>query len=67
VLEAFVAAKELGMTTVSLLGHDGGRARGMANVELVVPSNTTSRIQEAHIFLGHVLCEGVELALGLAG
>lgn len=67
VLEAFVAAKELGMTTISLLGRDGGRARGMANVELIVPSNTTSRIQEAHIFLGHVLCEGVEQALGLAG
>ncbi len=65
VLEAFRVAKQLGLATIALIGHDGGRMKGLANVEIIVPSNTTSRIQEAHGFIGHALCEGIEHALGL--
>jgi len=36
-------------------------------VALVVPSDTTARIQEAHIFIGHTLCTMVERSLGVAG
>lgn len=50
-------AKSRQLKTVGLLGRDGGACRGMADVELVVPGTSTARIQEAHKFLLHVLCE----------
>ncbi len=65
VLEAFRVAKPLGLATIALIGRDGGRMKGLADVEIIVPSKTTSRIQEAHGFIGHALCEGIEHALGL--
>jgi phosphoheptose isomerase len=60
ILAALNAAKIQGLHTVALLGRDGGRARGIAEVELLVPSQITARTQEAHKFLLHVLCEIVE-------
>lgn len=60
VLRALEEAKRLGLTSVALLGRDGGKARGMAEVDLIVPGNCTARIQEAHKFLLHVICEIVE-------
>ena len=60
VLSAIAAANVAGLRTIALLGRDGGRARGLAGVELMVPSPVTARIQEAHKFLLHVLCEIVE-------
>jgi phosphoheptose isomerase len=60
ILAALNAAKTQGLHTVALLGRDGGRARGIAEVELLVPSQITARTQEAHKFLLHVLCEIVE-------
>ena len=60
VLSALAAANVAGLHTIALLGRDGGRARGLAGVELMVPSPVTARIQEAHKFLLHVLCEIVE-------
>lgn len=65
VIEAFRVATKLGLATIALIGHDGGLMRGVADVEIIVPSKTTSRIQEAHAFIGHAMCEGVEVALGL--
>ena len=65
VLQAFEVARQLSMSTVALLGRDGGRSKGVADAEIIVPSDTTARIQEAHIFIGHVLCEGIEHELGL--
>ncbi len=66
VLRAFVAAKELGIKTIGLLGRDGGKLAPLSNVAIVVPSDVTARIQEAHILIGHTICGGVEQALGLA-
>jgi D-sedoheptulose 7-phosphate isomerase len=65
VIEAFRVAKPLGVSTVALIGRDGGKMKGLADAEIIVPSNTTSRIQEAHGFIGHAMCEAVEYALGL--
>jgi D-sedoheptulose 7-phosphate isomerase len=48
---------------VALLGKDGGKCKGLADVELIVPSSVTARIQEGHKFLLHSLCEQVEGAL----
>ena len=60
IISAIAAANIAGLHTVALLGRDGGRARGLAGIELIVPSTITARIQEAHKFLLHVLCEIVE-------
>jgi phosphoheptose isomerase len=60
ILSAIAAANIAGLHTIALLGRDGGRARGLAQVELIVPSTITARIQEAHKFLLHTVCEIVE-------
>jgi D-sedoheptulose 7-phosphate isomerase len=65
VLHAVQAARETGIAVVGLLGRDGGTLKPLCDVALVVPSDTTARIQEAHIFIGHTLCAMVEQALGL--
>ncbi|MBS0658841.1 MAG: SIS domain-containing protein [Verrucomicrobia bacterium] len=64
VLQALGVAKELGVTTIAFLGRDGGKARGLADIELLVPHALTARIQEAHKVLLHGLCEEVEKLLG---
>jgi D-sedoheptulose 7-phosphate isomerase len=48
------------LKTIALLGRDGGLAVGLADVDLVVSGDSTARIQEAHKFILHVLCEAVE-------
>ena len=57
---ALAEAKRRQLKTIALLGRDGGATLGQADVELVVKSESTARIQEAHKFLLHVLCEIVE-------
>ena len=60
---ALEEAKSSRLKSIALLGRDGGRCRGIADVDLIVTSNSTARIQEAHKFLLHVLCEIVEARL----
>jgi len=57
-------AKSAQLKTVALLGRDGGDSGGIADVDLVVPGDSTARIQEAHKFILHVLCEIIEPRLG---
>ncbi len=66
VMRAADAARSMGTHVIGLLGRDGGTLRGLCDLAIVVPSQTTARIQEAHIFIGHTLCGAVEEALGLA-
>jgi D-sedoheptulose 7-phosphate isomerase len=66
VLKAFQSAHAMGITTVGLLGRDGGKIRALSDMTIIVPSWTTTRIQEAHIMIGHVLCAEIEAQLGLA-
>ena len=63
IIKAFEVAKEMGMKTVAFTGNDGGAVGKMADFPLVVPSSSTPRIQEAHILIGHILCEMVEHSL----
>jgi phosphoheptose isomerase len=63
IIRAIEEAKVAGLTTLSLLGRDGGPAKGLADLELIVAGDSTARIQEAHKFLLHVLCETVEARL----
>ncbi len=65
VLAAVAAAKSLGISTIGLLGRDGGKLKAQCDIAIVVPSQVTARIQEAHILIGHSLCGAVELKLGL--
>jgi D-sedoheptulose 7-phosphate isomerase len=66
VIRAAEAARAAGIHVIGLLGKEGGALRALCDVPIVVPSQTTARIQEAHIFIGHTLCALVEEALGLA-
>jgi len=65
ITRAVEAARMIGIRTIGLLGRDGGLLRGICDLALVVPSPTTARIQESHIFMGHTLCAMVESRLGL--
>ena len=60
VLEGVKAAKARGVNTIGLTGKGGGDLAQMVDLALVVPSDRTARIQEAHITIGHILCELIE-------
>jgi len=66
VLKALKHAHDNGIHTVGFSGRDGGKMHDLCDVLLVVPSDTTARIQEMHITLGHMLCGALEQKLGLA-
>jgi D-sedoheptulose 7-phosphate isomerase len=61
VLLAIEAAKAKGASTAALTGGDGGALAPLADDVVVVPSHRTSRIQESHLLLGHLLCGQVEV------
>lgn len=66
VICAFEVAKRIGITTVALLGKDGGNCKELVDHVLLVSSQDTARIQEAHILIGHILCELIEKDMGFA-
>ena len=63
VVRALEEAKARKVKTIALLGRDGGSTIGMADVDLLVRSDSTARVQEAHQLLLHVLCETIESRL----
>ena len=63
VIKAIKLAREMGLKTVGLSGRDGGELARLVDIALVVDSQSTPRIQEAHITIGHVLCELVDRML----
>ncbi len=60
---ALEQAKAHKLKTIAFLGRDGGSTIGMADVDLLIRSDSTARIQEAHQLLLHVLCETIESRL----
>ncbi|MDI6758134.1 MAG: D-sedoheptulose 7-phosphate isomerase [Candidatus Omnitrophota bacterium] len=56
-------AKKMGIKTIALTGAEGGELVKFADLSLVVSSHITARIQEAHITIGHIICELVEETL----
>lgn len=60
IVRAVAAAREKGLKIVIFSGRDGGILRGAADVEIIVPSDVTARIQEMHILVGHIICEFVD-------
>jgi len=65
VIRGLQQARDMDITATGWSGKDGGRMVGLADPLIVVPSQTTARIQEAHIFLGQILCNAIEIELGL--
>ena len=60
IVKAFETCHEKAITTVAFTGADGGRMRELTKLLINVPSTDTPRIQEAHITIGHIICELVE-------
>lgn len=60
IINAFNVAKNKGIKTVALVGRDGGEMAKIADISLIVPSDSTPRIQESHILIGHIICDIIE-------
>ncbi len=60
IISALECAKALGCHTIGFSGRDGGQMNQVCDINLVVPSDDTPRIQEIHILLGHTLCQIVD-------
>ena len=60
VIEAFKVAREIGIKIVAFTGKSGGKMRDLTDYLINSPSDDTPRIQEAHILIGHIICEFVE-------
>lgn len=60
VLNAFDAAKTIGMTNIAFVGANTGKIEDKADIILSIPSDDTPRVQEMHIMIGHIICECVE-------
>ena len=65
ILRAVEEARALGVMSIGLLGRDGGKLAALCDHAIIVPSQVTARVQEAHILIGHTICGAVEQALGL--
>jgi len=60
VISGLLEAKKMGIKTVAFTGGGGGELATIADIALEVPSDNTARVQEAHIVIGHIICELVE-------
>tara|TARA_A100001388_G_C28671247_1_gene451687 strand:- start:300 stop:884 length:585 start_codon:yes stop_codon:yes gene_type:complete len=65
IIKAINQAKVNKLKTISLLGNKGGKCRGKSNIDLIVNSKSTARIQEVHITMGQIICELIEKDLKL--
>ncbi len=63
VVKAAIQAKKMGMTVVAMTGASGGKLKNHCDILINIPSSDTPRIQEAHILIGHIICEIVENTL----
>jgi len=60
VVKAMQKAKELGILTIGFTGKEGGEMKDICDIMICVPSVDTPRIQEAHILIGHIICQLIE-------
>ncbi len=60
ILNALKSAKKLNCKTLGLSGRNGGKMNGLCDLNIIVPSEITARIQEMHILIGHILCKAVD-------
>ena len=62
IIVALHEAKKLGLESVAFLGRGGGKAKGLATVDLIMPGGSGAAAQEAHLFLIHHFCERIDEA-----
>jgi len=62
VIKALDLGRKLGCKTIGLTGRDGGEMNSYCDLNIIVPSNVTARIQEMHILIGHIICTAVDEA-----
>ncbi len=60
IINAITSAKNHKCKVIGLTGRDGGKMKGTCDIDIIVPSETTARIQEVHILVGHILCTAVD-------
>lgn len=60
IVKAFETAREKGITTIGMTGEGGGKLKEISDYLIDIPSKNTPRIQEAHMLLGHIICQLVE-------
>ena len=60
ILKVLKQAKKMKIFSVGFLGNGGGKAKNLCNMNLTIKSKDTARIQEAHKFIGHIVCELIE-------
>ena len=60
IINALIKGREIGITTIGMLGNDGGKAKKLCDFKIVVNSSKTSHIQECHIVIIHALVESLE-------
>jgi D-sedoheptulose 7-phosphate isomerase len=60
IVKAFETAREKGITTIGMTGQGGGKLAALSDHLIDIPSKNTPRIQEAHMLLGHIICQLVE-------
>jgi len=60
VLNAMESAKKMGIKTITLTGKTGGEMAQKGDVNIIIPSNDTPRIQEMHIMVGHMICAMID-------
>ncbi len=63
VIRGILKAREKEALTIAFTGRGGGKIRDIVHISFEVPSDKTSRVQEVHITIGHIICELVEQAL----
>lgn len=63
IVKAFEMAKTIGVVTIGFTGASGGKMKDLSDYLINIPSNTTPRIQESHILVGHIICELVEIQI----
>ena len=62
-IDAIQKANELNIPTICFTGRDGGQAKKLAEMTILVPSEKTARIQEVHLMLGHAICAEIQKRL----
>ena len=60
VIRAFQKGREMGCKTIGLTGKGGGKFNGQCDLNVIVPSDDTPRIQEMHILIGHIICQAID-------
>lgn len=67
ILAALTKAREMNLKSISMLGRGGGKAKGLATVDLIIPGDSGRTAQEAHLFLVHHFCDLVDADPSIVG